>query len=89
MSDNMEFCLVDPFDTDDINFALGVEWEMFRQRLKTELPFSDLYIDQNTNRLVAMAERHNRFVEHHPVCDGWVMINVGDLIDPEIDPIAQ
>ncbi len=79
--------LVEPFETEDLAgtdaefaFALGVEWAMFRQRLKTEERFTDLVIAQGADRLVRMAERNGRFVEHHPYCDGWTKIIVGDYL---------
>ena len=82
-----EFELVEPFDVDDgslvglspaMCFTLGVEWEQFRQHLKDAQPFSILVIDKNADRLVALAERHGRFIEHHPQCEGWTMLIVGN-----------
>jgi hypothetical protein len=52
--------LVEPFDIDDgsINglkpeyaFAMGVEWQLFRQKLETGRPFKTLCLPQNTRRL--------------------------------------
>jgi hypothetical protein len=86
------FDLSEPFDADDgslsgvspaMCFALGVEWAMFRQKLRLGVPFTDLVLSPNAARLSAMVERQNRFVEHHPQCDGWSTIVVGDLIASE------
>ena len=70
--------LVEPFDTDDLAgtdaklaFALGVEWEMFRRKLRGRKPFREVVVSENADRLVRMAERHGRFVEHHPHYEGW------------------
>jgi hypothetical protein len=85
-----DFELVEPFDTDESSlnqvnpetaFALGVEWQMFRQRLKSGHPFQTLCLSINTNRLVKLAERHRRFVEDRPTpWIGWSEIWVGDYI---------
>jgi hypothetical protein len=63
-------------------FSLGVEWEMFRQRLATTpTPFSTLCLPENRTRFVRMAERHSRFVEDRQTgCDGWVEVWVGDQL---------
>jgi hypothetical protein len=85
-----DFELVEPFDTDESSlnqvnpetaFALGVEWQMFRQRLKSGHPFQTLCLSINTNRLVKLAERHRRFVEDRPTpWVGWSEIWVGDYM---------
>ena len=82
--------LVESFDMDDptltdispqLAFILGVEWQMFRQRLKSGRPFTTLCLPQNAARLVKMAEHHRRFVEDRPrVFAGWTEIFVGDAI---------
>ena len=83
---------IEPFDIDDgsllglspaATFALGVEWEMFRQKLRRGVPFTELVLSANAARLSALTERQGRFVEHHPQCDGWSTIVVGDLIASE------
>jgi hypothetical protein len=82
------FELIEPFETsgslgglsDEMCFALGVEWAMFRAKLATGVRFSDLVICHNADRLVRMVERQRRFVEHHPHCDGWTEIIVGDYV---------
>jgi hypothetical protein len=79
--------LVEPFEVDNgelasfspaLCFALGVEWELFRQRLATGERFTQLVMTEGASRLVRMTERQNRFVEHHSHCDGWTEIIVGD-----------
>ena len=79
--------LVEPFEVDNgeldsfrqsLCFALGVEWERFRQRLKSGERFTQVVMTEGSNRLVRMTERQGRFVEHHPHCDGWTEIIVGD-----------
>ena len=87
--ENTDFELVEPFDVDNgeldglspsMCFTLGVEWETFRQKLKEARPFSTLVLDKNAARIVTMVERQKRFVEHHPHCEGWVVIAVGDYV---------
>ena len=95
MSDNN--CeLVEPFEIDDGSlcgltaeyaFALGVEWQLFRQQLSTGKPFKVLCLPENRSRFVAMAERHRRFVEdRQTACVDWSEIWVGDPISSE--PLA-
>lgn len=89
--DDSDYDLVEPFNTDgsslngvssEVAFALGVEWQMFRQRLKTGRRFQTLCLAMNTNRLVKMAERQRRFVEDRPTpWAGWCEIWVGDYLD--------
>ena len=77
------FGLIEPFETDDLSctpdcaFALGVEWEIFRQKLLAGGRFTDLVLNENARRIEAMCERHDRFVESHPIVDGWTEIIVG------------
>jgi hypothetical protein len=88
--DEGDYELVEPFETDEnslrgvnseIAFTLGVEWQMFRQRLKTGQPFQILCLSLNTSRLVKMAERQRRFVEDRPTpWPGWSEIWVGDYL---------
>jgi len=82
------YSLVEPFETDnlpgtdaELAFALGVEWEMFRQRLNTEGRFTQFVTAEGVERIAQMAERHGRFVEHHPLMVGWSEIVVGDYKD--------
>lgn len=81
-----EFGLVEPFDIDDGSldgigvkecFALGVEWQLFRERLKTGKPFTDVVLANNAERLTKLAERSRRFVESRPASNGWSTITVG------------
>jgi hypothetical protein len=82
--------LVEPFDMDDamlqdispqLAFILGVEYQIFREKLKSGRPFTTLCLPQNAARLVKMAEHHERFVEDRPrVFAGWTEIFVGDTI---------
>lgn len=93
MAEINKFELVEPFDIDDGSlkgltpeyaFALGVEWVFFRQQLETGKPFKTLCLPQNTKRLVAMAERHRRFVEDRQTASvDWTEIWVGDSIGYE------
>lgn len=69
-----DYGLVEPFDCDDPMFCLGVEWEMFRQKLKTNSDgFTETISRGNAERLSAMCERHERFVEVQPcpIVDGF------------------
>jgi hypothetical protein len=89
-SSSVEWGLVEPFEVDDGSldgigraecFSLGVEWGMFRQRLKSGQRFSILCLANNAARLSAMAERHRRFVEYRPATtEGWALITVGDQV---------
>ena len=78
--------LVQPFDIDDGSldgvsrtecFALGVEWQLFRDRLKSQHPFTLLVLANNAARLTQLAERSRRFVESRPASDGWAELTVG------------
>jgi hypothetical protein len=90
MMNEAKFGLVEPFEIDDgclkgitpeYAFALGVEWQMFREQLQTGKPFKILCLPENRARFVAMAERHRRFVEdRQTACVDWSEIWVGDLI---------
>jgi hypothetical protein len=82
--------LIEPFDIDDgtlkgiapeYAFALGAEWEIFRQRINSGNPFTTFCLPENATRFVKMAERHRRFVEDRPnVTPGWSQIFVGDYL---------
>ena len=82
--DQSSYGLIEPFETEGLSedaafaFALGVEWEMFRQKLLRGGRFSDLVIDRNADRIVRMVERHGRFVEHRSFYPGWAQVTVGD-----------
>jgi hypothetical protein len=84
-----DFGLVEPFNTDDsLNelspeqaFALGIEWQMFRERLKTGQPFSTLCLSINASRLVKMARAQHRLVEIRSTpWEAWSELCVGDSI---------
>ncbi len=87
---NKKAGLVEPFEIDQASlagyspgyiFTLGVEWEMFRQRLYQGTPFTMLCLPENRTRFVRMAERHERFVEDRQTgAAGWTEIWVGDSI---------
>jgi len=65
--------------TGECAFAMGVEWAMFRERLKSGRPFTIRCLLANGSRLVKMAERQKRFVEDRPdISAGWTEIFVGD-----------
>jgi hypothetical protein len=80
--------LVEPFDIDDGSlanisvqeaFALGVEWAMFLERLKTGVPFHDLCLANNALRLEKLAERNGRFSEcRQTSTQGWMEVWVGN-----------
>jgi hypothetical protein len=84
------FDTIDSFEADlgslngitaECAFAMGVEWQMFREQLKSGKPFTVLCLPANATRLVKMAERHRRFVEDRPnVFAGWTEIFVGDYL---------
>jgi hypothetical protein len=84
--DTSGFELVEAFEIDGaINglspetcFAMGVEWALFRERLKGNRPFTDYILAPNAARLSDMAQRHGRFAECHCVDEQWSKIVVGD-----------
>jgi len=90
MKEQRNYDLVEPFDMDDatlvdispqLAFVLGVEFQVFREKLKSGRPFTTLWLPQNTARLVKMAEHHERFFEDRPnIFAGWTEIFVGDTI---------
>jgi len=90
MKEKGNYELVEPFDMDDatladispqLAFILGVEYQTFREKLKSGRPFTTLCLPQNAARLVKMAEHHERFVEDRPnIFAGWTEIFVGDTI---------
>ena len=84
-----DFGLVEPFVVDDaLNdispeqaFALGIEWQMFRERLKTGQSFSTLCLAINASRLVKLAKSQHRLVEVRSTpWEAWTELRVGDLI---------
>lgn len=81
MSNKTEWGLVEPFGCDDLRFCLGVEWEMFRQKLQLQVPFKGLIHSANTERLIAMCERHQRFVETIALelYSEWTQVIVGGV----------
>ena len=67
--------------TPEYAFTLGVEWQIFRQRLELGRPFSTFCLPENATRFVKMAERHKRFVEDRPnAAPGWTQVYVGDYL---------
>ena len=79
--------LVEPFETEDLAgadaefaFALGVEWAMFRATTQDGGAVHGPCDSTRRDRLVRMAERHGPFVQHHPHCDGWDQVIVGDHV---------
>lgn len=85
-----EFGLVDPFENDTLDFCLGVEWEIFRQRLKDGDNFMMSIHAENAERLARMCDRHQRYNETLPcpIVEGyhddhftmWRCIHVGAKI---------
>ncbi len=78
--------LVESFEIDDGSldgvsvkkcFGKGAQWSHMRARLLSGEQFTTLCLAENADRLARLAERHGRFVEHHPECRGWVKIFVG------------
>ena len=62
-------------------FLMGIEWQLFRQRLSDGFPFTVYCLPANAGRLVRLAEHYKRFVEDRPNArPGWTQIYVGDLI---------
>lgn len=65
----------------ELAFAMGVEWERFRQRLKTGRPFITRCRLQNATRFVKTAEQYRRYVEDRPnIHPGWSEVFVGDYV---------
>jgi hypothetical protein len=66
---------------------LGVEWQLFREKLSTERLFTILCLPENAIRFIKMAERHKRFVEDKPnVIRGWTQVYVGNW--PAASPLG-
>jgi len=83
-----DFELIEPFNVDDsLNdlspeqaFALGIEWQMFRERLKTGQSFSTLCLSINASRLVKLAKSQRRLVEIRSTpWEAWAELSVSDL----------
>jgi hypothetical protein len=90
MSEPVDYGLVEPFGIDNGElsglsrqecFTLGVEWQMFREKLDAEPgAFSEQVHMANVARLSAMCRRRKREVsvhwlhEDHP---DWRVLNVG------------
>jgi hypothetical protein len=81
-----DFGLVEPFNADDsLNdlsaeqaFALGIEWQMLRERLKIGQPFSTLCLSVNASRLVKLAKGQRRLVEVRLTpWEAWAELSVG------------
>lgn len=81
-----DYRLVESFDIDDGSldalsnkhcFALGVEWAMVRSRILAGELFTEVCRTTNVERIVALAERHGRYVEHHPSGDRWSRVFIG------------
>jgi hypothetical protein len=84
-SDATNYHLVEPFYIDngaldgispEQCFAMGVEWQLFRNRLAHGQAFACLVLDGNAERLIKLAERAGRFAESAPVSDYWTQITV-------------
>jgi hypothetical protein len=85
--DDPHWNIVELFDIDsgELNgldpqhcFCLGVEFAIWRQRLKDGKQFTSMCLSKNAERLVAMAERHGRFAEHHPTeMPGFTTVTIG------------
>jgi hypothetical protein len=94
--DAADYGLIEPFDTDDgsmrdVNseeaFALGVEWEIWRQRLKADEPFKAWCLENNAPRLAKMAKRHGRSAEIRQTdWPGWSELRISACAFPEPEP---
>ena len=80
------FQLVEPFDIDGDElegtssqecFSMGVEWQMFREKLSDGQAFDCLVLYGNAQRLIELAKRSNRFAESVPIDDYWTHLTVG------------
>lgn len=78
----MDFGLKEPFDIDDGEldgltlqraFTLGVEWEMFYQRLTHDVFEMQIHA-ANEERLTRLAGRHGFAVSRKWVNDDWVLL---------------
>ena len=84
-----KYRLLEGFEIDDDSlgglspekcFVLGAEWQAFLQKLKQNSPFVEMIHDENVGRLVRLAERHQRFVEHSfAETPGFTKIVVGGV----------
>lgn len=77
--------LVEPFDCDEPLFALGVEWEQWRQKILNGTVRTDLCLEENAIRIERMLERHGYQAEAQPFpfkvkgrnCHQWWKVWVG------------
>ena len=96
MADDVDYGLVEPFGIDDGSldglspqecFTLGVEWEMFRQRLKAEeTAFQEQVHSANAGRMQAMCQRHGRTCTRHWLHEDyaeWCVLHVGATLREE------
>jgi hypothetical protein len=75
------FC-IDNHELDDIKsedaFVLGVEWEMFRQRLTSDQgEFSVSVHNQNVARFKSMSNKRGRAFWYEVVSEHWCKASVG------------
>jgi len=64
--------------TQEACFVLGVEWGKFFEKIKLGFPFDMIVHADNADRLVSLAEKRGRFVEHRLIGNGWASIWVGN-----------
>ncbi len=78
--------MIESFEIDDDSlkglcpkecFTLGVEWQMFLERIKSGEVGLFIVHAVNAPRIQSMGERHGIFCEWHPTLDIWAEIILG------------
>ncbi len=75
--------LVLPFDTDDAEFARGVEIGILWQRLETEPSLTTAIKDTNAEMVMRIAEVKTLPFSAEPLADGWLAVTIGGASEGE------
>lgn len=79
-----------PFPTDDPLFARGVEWELFRQKIKhTFEAFNDYISDQNVTAIITLCQNYEREATSSSTdWPGWTMVKVAKSPEPQCQDVS-
>jgi hypothetical protein len=69
--------LILPFDTDNPEFARGVEVGILWQRLETEPSLSTTIKDTNAEMVMRIAEAKALRFSAEPLAAGWLVVTIG------------
>jgi hypothetical protein len=73
-----EYELLLPFDTDNAEFARGVEVGILWQRLETEPSVTTAIKDKNAEMVMRIAEARGLTFRAEPLAEGWLTVTVGE-----------